>query len=108
MTASIADFDLACAATALFLYPVKACAGMALDSLNLDARGAPVGDRAGRSSMRGRGHLAGRASAPALGAPAVTGSGPAPGPPGVADIAVPADAADPCRVKIWNDAHRPP
>ena len=42
---TIADFDLACAATALYVYPIKSCAGMPVRELELDARGGAAGDR---------------------------------------------------------------
>jgi uncharacterized protein YcbX len=45
MTSSIADVDLACIATALFIYPVKGCAAMPVSELALDAGGGAVGDR---------------------------------------------------------------
>lgn len=104
MTASIADCNLACAATALFVYPVKACAGVALDSLNLDDRGAPVGDRRW-AIVDARGEVTWQGAHPrlALVQPRLPGNGLRLGAEGVADIAVPATLR-PRDVKIWNDA----
>ena len=45
MSTSIADFDLACVATALYIHPIKACAALAVDELLLDASGRAFGDR---------------------------------------------------------------
>jgi uncharacterized protein YcbX len=45
MTTALADVPLAAVATALYLYPVKACAGVAVDALEIDERGAAAGDR---------------------------------------------------------------
>ena len=41
---TIADFDLACSAATLMVYPVKACAGVSVSELQLGPRGV-VGDR---------------------------------------------------------------
>jgi uncharacterized protein YcbX len=39
------DFPLATVATALYVYPIKACAGIAVDALEIDPRGGAAGDR---------------------------------------------------------------
>ena len=105
MTSSIADLDLDCAATGLYLYPIKACAAMPVRELALDARGGAAGDRGwaivdadGAVTWQGaharlalvRPHVAGEAlSLHSAGIDPVTA-------PPVADLA-------PCRVKIWNE-----
>ena len=102
---TIADFDLACAATALALYPIKACAGMPVQALELDARGGAVGDREW-AIVDAQGVVTWQGAQPrlALVHPRVTPAGLRLGSPGVVDIAVPADdALTPCRVGIWND-----
>jgi len=105
MTASIADLDLDCAATGLYLYPIKACAAMPVRELALDARGGAAGDRAwaivdadGAVTWQGayprlalvQPHIAGEAlNLRSTGVDQVTA-------PQVAGLA-------PCRVKIWNE-----
>ena len=106
MTASIADFDLACAAAALFVYPVKACAAMAVDELALDERGAAVGDR-GWAIVDAEGAVTWQGAHPrlALVRPRAQGATLLLESDGIDAIAAP-DAARlaPCRVRIWNDA----
>ena len=105
MHASIADFDLACAATALYLYPIKACAAMPVQALELDAGGGAAGDR-GWAIVDATGTVTWQGSHPrlALVHPRVEGTRLSLEAPGVDAIATPADAAlAPCRVKIWND-----
>ena len=102
---TIADFDLACCATALAVYPVKACAGMAVQAMELDARGRAAGDREWEI-VDAQGVVTWQGAHPrlALVHPRLTPAGLHLGSPGVADIAVPGDdALTPCRVKIWND-----
>ncbi len=105
MTASIADLDLACAATALYLYPVKACAALAVPELVLDARGAPVGDRAW-AIVDAQGVVTWQGAHPrlALVQPRLAGATLHLGAAGFEDVAVPAaPALAPCRAQIWND-----
>jgi uncharacterized protein YcbX len=45
MSSALFDVPLVAVATELFVYPVKACAGVAVDALELGPRGGPVGDR---------------------------------------------------------------
>jgi uncharacterized protein YcbX len=45
MPDSIADFSLSCVAAALYVYPVKSCAGLPVQELTLEERGGAVGDR---------------------------------------------------------------
>jgi len=101
---TIADFDLACAATALFVYPVKACAGVPVQALELGPRGV-VGDRRW-AVVDARGETTWQGAHPrlALVHPRVTPAGLRLESPGVAGIDVPADAAPaPCRVRMFND-----
>ena len=106
MTSSIADFNLACTATALFVYPVKACAAMAVDELALDERGAAVGDR-GWAIVDAEGAVTWQGAHPrlALVRPRAQGATLLLESDGIDAIAAP-DAARlaPCRVRIWNDA----
>jgi uncharacterized protein YcbX len=106
MTASLADFDLACVATALYVYPIKACAGVAVQELAIDARGGAAGDREWAIVDAG-GAVTWQGTHPrlALVRPRVTRTGLRLGAPGVDEIDTPALAElAPCRVKIWNDA----
>ncbi len=100
---SVADFDLACAATALVLYPIKACAGVPVAEIVLDARGGGAGDREW-AIVDADGAVTWQGAHPrlALVHPRVARAGLRLGSPGVDDIAVP-DVLAPCRVKIWND-----
>jgi uncharacterized protein YcbX len=45
MSSALFDVPLAAVATELFVYPVKACAAVAVETLELDALGGPAGDR---------------------------------------------------------------
>ncbi len=106
MTSSIADFNLACTATALFVYPVKACAGVAVDALELDDRGAPAGDRRW-AVVDAKAEVTWQGAHPRLALvrpqPATTGL--RLHADGFAGVATPALAAlRPCSAKIWNDA----
>jgi hypothetical protein len=106
MTASITDFNLACTATALLLYPVKACAGVAVDTLQLDERGAPVGDRRW-AIVDAQGEVTWQGAHPrlALVRPQPVKEGLRLGVDGRVAIATPSlDDLRPCTVKIWNDA----
>jgi uncharacterized protein YcbX len=106
MTASIADFDLACAAAALFVYPVKACAGMAVDELVLDERGGAVGDR-GWAVVDAEHAVTWQGAHPrlALVRPRARDAALLLEADGVEPIAAPdAAALVPCQVRIWNDA----
>ena len=102
---TIADFDLACAATALFVYPIKACAGMPVRELALDARGGAAGDREW-AIVDAQGAVTWQGAHPrlALVHPRVTGARMRLAAEGVDDVVVPPDVdLAPCRVKIWND-----
>ena len=102
---TIADFDLACAAAALFVYPIKGCACMPVQALELGARGGAVGDREW-VIVDAQGEVTWQGSHPrlALVRPRVTSARLQLAADGVDDIAVPAEAElAPCRVKIWND-----
>jgi len=102
---TIADFDLACAATALFVYPVKACAGVPVQALELGPRGV-VGDRRW-AVVDAQGETTWQGAHPrlALVHPRVTPAGLRLESPGVASIDVPADAAlVPRRVRMFNDS----
>ena len=102
---TIADFDLACAAAALFVYPIKACAGMPVRELALDARGGAAGDREW-AIVDAQGAVTWQGAHPRLTLvhPRVTGARMRLAADGTGDIAVPPDAdLAPCRVKIWND-----
>jgi uncharacterized protein YcbX len=103
MTSSIADFDLACAATALYVYPIKACAAMPVDEIELDARGGAVGDR-GWAIVDAEGAVTWQGTHPrlALVHPRLAGAGLRLHAHGVGDIDTPAELS-PRRVRIWND-----
>ena len=105
MADTIADFALSCAATALTLYPVKACAAMPVQEIELDASGLAAGDRAW-AIVDADGAVTWQGAHPrlALVQPRVTDGRLGLSAPGAGDIAAPADAAlAPCRVKIWSD-----
>jgi len=106
MADTFADFDLACRAAALYVYPIKACAGVAVDELVLDARGGAVGDR-GWAIVDAEGAVTWLGSHPrlALVQPAFEGAGLLLNAPGIAPVATPAAMA-PRQVKIWSDVHR--
>ena len=102
---TIADFDLACAATALYVYPIKSCAGMPVRELELDARGGAAGDRAW-AIVDAEGAVTWLGTHPrlALVHPRAANGGLRLTSPGVDDVATPAASSlAPCRVKIWND-----
>jgi len=102
---TLADFDLACAATALFVYPIKACAGMPVQALDLDERGGAAGDRAW-AVVDAEGAVTWLATHPrlALVHPRAADGGLRLTSPGFDGVATPAASGlAPCRVKIWND-----
>ena len=105
MADTLADFDLACRAAALYVYPIKACAGVAVDELQLDARGGAVGDR-GWAIVDAEGAVTWLGSHPrlALVQPAFAGAGLVLGAPETDSIETPTHLA-PCDVKIWSDVH---
>jgi uncharacterized protein YcbX len=105
MADTLADFDLACRAAALHVYPIKACAGVAVDELQLDARGGAVGDR-GWAIVDAQGAVTWLGSHPrlALVQPAFAGAGLVLGAPETDSIETPTHLA-PCDVKIWSDVH---
>ena len=100
---SVADFELSCAAIALHVYPIKACAGVPVRELVLDARGGAAGDRQWAIVDAG-GAVTWQGAHPrlALVHPRATPAGLRLGSPGVDEIAV-SDKLAPRRVKIWND-----
>ena len=99
---TIADFDLACAATALYVYPIKGCAAMPVDELELDARGGAAGDREWAIvDAQGAVTWLGTHARLALVHPRAADGGLRLASPGVDEVAT-AELA-PCRVKIWND-----
>ena len=105
MTSSLADFDLACAATALYLYPIKACAAMPVREITLDERGGAVGDR-GWAIVDAEGAVTWQGAHPrlALVQPVIDGERLRLRAPQAGEIATPAPAAlSPCRAKIWNE-----
>ena len=100
---SVAHFDLACTATALYVHPVKACAPLAVDELVLDARGAAAGDREWAVvDAEGAVTWQGAYARLALVHPAYEGAGLRLRAAGHGDIATPPTLA-PRRVKIWSD-----
>ena len=102
---TLADFDLACTATALYLYPIKACAGMPVQAIELDAGGWAAGDR-GWAIVNDQDEVTWQGAHPrlALVRPHVAGSRLRLGAAGVDDVETPsADDLPPCRVKIWSD-----
>jgi uncharacterized protein YcbX len=105
MADNLADFDLACRAAALYVYPIKACAGTPVPELLLDARGGAVGDR-GWAIVDADGAVTWLGSHPrlALVQPAFAGAGLVLHAPGIAPVATPAELA-PRRVRIWSDVH---
>jgi uncharacterized protein len=100
---TIADFDLACSATALLVYPIKACAGMPVQELVLGAHGV-VGDRTW-AIVDAQGETTWQGAHPrlALVHPRVTSDGLRLEAPGAVAIEVPAGALAACRVRMWND-----
>ena len=105
MADTLADFDLACRAAALYVYPIKACAGVAVPELVLDARGGAVGDR-GWAIVDAQGAVTWLGSHPrlALVQPAFAGAGLVLTAPEMDAIATPATLA-PREVRIWSDVH---
>ncbi len=100
----IADFDFACSATALMVYPIKACAGLPVQELVLGAHGV-VGDREW-AIVNAQGETTWQGAHPrlALVHPRVTPTGLRLEAPGAAAIELPADfPLARCRVKMWND-----
>ena len=105
MADNIADIDLACVATALTLYPVKACAGMPVQELQLEAGGLAAGDRAW-AIVDAEGAVTWQGAHPrlALVHPHVADGRLGLRASGADEIAVPAAATlAPCQVKIWSD-----
>lgn len=104
MTLADLDLDLACAATALALYPIKACAGVAVQALELGDRGV-VGDREWAiADARGETTWQGAHPRLALVHPRLTPAGLRLEAPGAAAVEVPAAAGlAPCRIRMWND-----
>jgi uncharacterized protein YcbX len=106
MDSPIADFNLDSVATALFTYPVKACAGVPVQALELDARGGAVGDRQW-AIVDAQGEVTWQGSHPrlALVRPQLGASGLALGANGFASVTTPPEPSlMPCSAKIWNDA----
>ena len=103
MAPSIADFSLTCAATALYVYPVKACAPMPVEVLALDARGGAAGDR-GWAIVNDRGEVTWQGEFPrlALVHPRVAGARLRLDAPGATGVETPAGLAA-CEVKMWSD-----
>ena len=103
MRTSVADFDLACVATALYIHPIKACAALAVDELLLDASGRAFGDREW-AVIDAQDAVTWQGSHPrlALVRPCLEGAGLRLHAPGHGDIATPAALA-PRRVRIWSD-----
>jgi len=106
MADPLADFDLACRAAALYIYPIKACAGVAVPEIVLDPRGGAVGDR-GWAIVDAEGAVTWLGSHPrlALVQPAFEGAGLVLTAAGAEPVATPATLA-PRPVKIWSDVHR--
>ena len=105
MPASIADFSLTCAATALYVYPVKSCAGLRVQALELDERGGAVGDR-GWAIVDAQYVVTwqGAFARLALVRPRWEAGHLHLGADGVDDIDAQAGAAlAPCQVRLWND-----
>ena len=100
---SISDLALDCTATALYLYPVKACAAMPVRELVLDAGGWAVGDR-GWAIVDDQDAVTWQGAHPrlALVQPRVADGRLHLGAGGADEVAVPA-ALTPCRVNIWSD-----
>ena len=100
---TVADFDLACAATALYVHPIKACAPLPVDELVLDARGAAVGDREW-AVVDADAAVTWQGAHPrlALVHPSYDGTGLRLHADGHDDVVTP-PALAPCRVKIWSD-----
>jgi uncharacterized protein YcbX len=111
MSSALFDVPLAAVATGLFVYPVKACAALAVDALVLDARGAAVGDR-GWAIVDAEGIVTWQGSHPRLArvAPRFVAEGDAAhgrlalSTPGLPDVVVPPEAAlAPCTARILDE-----
>ena len=100
---TIADLSLACTSTALYLYPIKACAAMPVQEIVLDAGGWATGDRAW-AIVNERGEVTWQGDHPrlALVQPGLAGAGLQLHASGVDPVTTP-DALAPRRVKIWSD-----
>ena len=105
MTDSLTDLALACTASALVLYPIKSCAGLPVQALELDAGGGAVGDREWAIvNAAGEVTWQGAFARLALVHPRVTRGCLGVSAAGFEAVDAPADAdLAPCRVKIWND-----
>jgi len=93
---------------ALYLYPVKACAGVAVDHLVIDDEGGAGGDRQW-AIVNARGEVTWQGDHPrlALVHPRVTDGALELTTPGVAPVHIPTGAAlRPVHVTIWNDRDR--
>jgi uncharacterized protein len=100
---TIADIVLDTTAAALYLYPVKACAALAVPEIVLDAGGGAVGDR-GWAIVDADGVVTWQGAHPrlALVQPRLAGAGLRLGAAGADSVSTP-DALAPCRIGIWND-----
>jgi uncharacterized protein YcbX len=118
MSPSSIEPSLAAIATAMYVYPIAACAGVAVDALEIDARGGAAGDRRW-GIVDGEGVVTWLGSHPRLAlvaprflaapgtASAMTDTRLQLGAPGIEPIATPpADLLRPGTVKIWNDRTR--
>ncbi len=105
---SSAHYDLGTVARALFVHPVKACAGVAVEALQLDARGGVAGDREW-AIVDERDEVTWQGAHPrlALVHPRFAGAAVVLAAAGHAELATPpASALRPRRIRIWNDATR--
>ncbi len=103
MADPLADFDLACAATALYVYPIKACAAMPVAEIALDERGGASGDRQWAVvDAEGAVTWQGAHARLALVHPRLDGAGLRLHAGGHADVATPSALA-PRRIRLWND-----
>ncbi len=105
MTRSIADFSLSCTATALYVYPVKSCAGLPVAELELDERGGAVGDR-GWAIVNAQDEVTwqGAFARLALVRPVCKADRLHLEATGFASIEAQQPAGlEPCRIKLWND-----
>lgn len=100
---TVADFDLACAAAALYVHPIKACAPLAVDELVLDSAGGAVGDREW-AIVDAEGAVTWQGSHPrlALVHPSFAGAGLRLHAHGHGGVLTP-PALVPRRVRIWSD-----
>ncbi len=104
---TIADLDLACSVAALAFYPIKACAGVPVQALELDARGGAAGDREWAIvNAQGEVTWQGAHARLALVHPRVTPAGLRLGAHGFEEIAVaPPAELTACNIRIWSDLH---